>query len=263
MPVPCTRFQQVAFAALVLGVFVFASAHAGDEKQRVLGSGVSTRVVQAFFERFSKEPECRGYSFTVQERSTKHAGGVRASDKYLFGRIGRPLDGDEKALGKHEIILARIPIGFAIGSNVGLDKISPGGLEAVFMRRITNWRELGGSDAAIVLVGREKTESVLSRLRVPFPFLDEARYHHVFDRDHSVTGFMGSQAGRYAIGFGALANFADLHVLEVDGVTTGLPVGLVVDNSRAEHPVVAAAARLAKSDAWQRRVVNAGYMNAD
>lgn len=241
----------------------FPPVHAGDETQLVLGAGTSTRVAQIFFERLSREPECRGYDFTVQERSTKHAGGIRASGKYLFGRTGRPLDADEKALGKFEIILARIPIGFAVGSNVGLDRISPGEIEAVFTRKITNWRELGGADGAIVLVGREKTESALSRLRGPYPFLDGARYHHVFKRDHSVVGFLASPAGRNAIAFGALANFAELRVLEVDGVQTALPVGLVVDNARAEHPVVAAAKRLAKSADWRRRVLDTGFLNAD
>ena len=240
-----------------------SAAFAGDENQLVLGAGTSTRAAQIFFERLSKEPECRGYRFTVQERSTKHAGSIRASDRYLFGRSGRPLSAAEKASGKFEIILASIPIGFAVGAHVDLDRISRDQLEAVFTGAITNWRELGGPDAGIVLVGREKTESALSRLRIPFPFLDEARYHHMFKRDHAVVSFLASPGGRNAIGFGALANFSDLQVLEVVDVTLGLPVGLVVDNTRAGHPVVAAARRLVKTEEWRQKVLDAGFLNVD
>lgn len=94
-PERCSWFLKVAFAALLLFMATFPPAHAGDEKQLVLGSGTSTRVVQVFFERLATEPECEGYGFTVQERSTKHAGGIRASGRYLFGRTGRPLNADE------------------------------------------------------------------------------------------------------------------------------------------------------------------------
>lgn len=263
MSTRCPWFRKLAFPALVLVGAIHAPAFAGDHNQLVLGAGPSTGIAIDFFEKLSLEPESQGYRFVVQNRSTKHAGGIRASDKYLFGRTGRPLDAGEKALGKFEIILAKIPVGFAVGGHVALDNISTGKLEAVFRAKITNWHELDGHDDAIVMVGREKTESALSRLRGPFPFLDGAPYHHVFKRDHSVVAFLSSPAGRNAIGFGALSNFADLRELKVDGVQMDIPVGLVVDNARKGHPVVAAAKRLVKSEDWRRQVVGAGYMNAD
>ena len=44
----------------------------------------------------------RNHKFEVEQRSIKHAGGIKASGKYLFGRTGRPLNTSEKQQGKHD-----------------------------------------------------------------------------------------------------------------------------------------------------------------
>ncbi len=207
--------------AFAIGLILTAFAGQAQEskRQEVLGAGPSAKVAQLFFKAFEKKAEARGYTFNVEPRSTKHAGGIRASGFYLFGRTGRPLNDKEKSTGKFDIFLAVAPIGFVAGDGAGVSEISILQARDIFLRRVTNWKDVGGSDAPILLVGREKTEAALGVLRLDFPFLDQAEFHKIFSRDHHTVSFLNSDAGRHAIGFGAFKNFKSSRIVTVYTVT--------------------------------------------
>ena len=63
-------------------------------EQMVLGAGPSAKVAQSFFKAFEKQPEAQGYTFAVEQRSTKHAGGIRASGSSGSGRRAAGSRGD-------------------------------------------------------------------------------------------------------------------------------------------------------------------------
>jgi len=255
------RFPYV-FALLLILLWSSLAMCSDAGKEPVYDAGPSTKIVTQFFAEFAKQPESAelGIHFTVPQRSTKHSGGIRASGEHLFGRTGRPLTGDEKSLGKFEITLAKIPVGFVTGSAVSLPPLKPADIEALFSGRIRNWKDLGGPAADVVLVGRERTEATLTALSKHFPLLLDANYDLVLKRDHAVVNFLRSAPGRRAIGYGALANFAGLNLIEVQGVTMGVSVGLVVDVENQGHPVVNAVRRFAGSEQWRRMAENAGYL---
>ncbi len=219
-----------------------------NHNQKIQGAGPSTVIVTNFFQSFSTLPESEGYTFEVPPRSIKHLGGIRSSSLYLFGRTGRPLNEKEKAQGKMEIILGSISVGFAVHpdnfSHLTLENIAD-----IYTKRITNWKEVGGDDAPIVLVGRETTESSLKMLSQHFTELPNSNFDVVFKRDHGVVNYLSSDAGRYAIGFGATSNFGDLNIVVDD--CHGLNVGLVVDVKNANHPIVKAVVNYAASDDWK------------
>ncbi len=123
----------VLFAALLV-----ASSSAAEQLQIIRGAGPSTSVVQLFVDRFSKLAQAEGYTLRVKPQSDKHAGGISASDKYIFGRTGRPLNDAEKALNKDEIFLARVPISFAVGSKVGISSLSMRQVQSIFTGAIVN-----------------------------------------------------------------------------------------------------------------------------
>lgn len=220
--------------------------------QLVAGAGPSTKVAQLFFEHFSNNPACQDYSFPVMGKSVKHKGGILSSDNYLFGRTGRPLTPEEKSLGKAEIILGQVPISFVTGLESGVKQLSFEQLKAIFTRQTTNWSEVGGNDASILLIGREQTEALFLALKQKYPFFAETDFDQVFDRDGHVIKFLQSHAGAYAISFGAKPNFTDYNLLEIKGFSSGVPVGLVYDLKNREHPVVKAAIAYAQSEAWQK-----------
>lgn len=251
---------------ILIGFCIFGSfqvlADPGRRTEPVYGAGPSTRVVALFFKHFSQHPAAAGVEFLVPERSTKHAGGIRASDQYLFGRTGRPLTEQEKALDKCEILLGRVPVGFATGPAVKLPPLGFPDIERIFSRQVTNWNDLGGPDAPIVLLGREKSEAVLLALSKHFPSLVDAEYQQILKRDHAVVNYLRSPGGRYAISFGALSNFSDLNVIDLEGQSLGVDVGLVVDKKNLNHPLVNAVRQYADDEEWRRRVEGAGYFAA-
>lgn len=231
-----------------------------EKQQKVLGAGPSAKVAASFFETFEKRPAAQGYTFEVDQRSTKHAGGIRASGTYLFGRTGRPLSDSEKAPGKFDIFLAGTPVGFVVGKGAGVKELSHDQARDIFLRKITNWKDVGGPDAPIVLLGREKTEAALSVLRLDFPFLDEAKYDKVFKRDHAVVNFLIADVGQYAIGFGAFPNFEDWQIIRVPGHSPVVNLGLVVDQKNTSHEIVKAVQVFAKSDEWLEVIRSSGIL---
>ncbi len=230
------------------------------EKQLVLGAGPSMEVSRWFFQNFGKLPVAQGYAFEVEERSIKHAGGMEASGKFLFGRTGRPLKAEEKALNKQEIFLALVPIEFVVGDGAGVRSMTFKQLLDVFAQRITNWKELGGADQKIVIVGREPMEAGWTILKETYPEMAQVNFHQVLERDHQVVNFMDSSAGAYAIAFGFRGSFANGKLLDVKGFQAGSNCGLVYDTKNADHPVVKAAINFARSDDWRKLARQKGFL---
>ena len=254
------RIHSLLPVAGLVFLFSFPASGTAVEEQLVVGAGPSTKIVGLFFARFFEIFAAKGYSFTVPPRSAKHAGGIKASGTYLFGRTGRPLNEEEKAQNKEEIFLARIPIAFATGTAAGVSHITLEQLRDLFTRRISNWREVDGAAAPVYLVGREKTEALFTILRNAYPFFDRVRFDRVFTRDHQVVNFLKAPAGGNALAFGALPNLEALNLLVVSDFETGVSVGLVYDRSNRNHPLVQTVRDLSRSDAWHETVVEAGYL---
>jgi hypothetical protein len=248
-------------AGLLLPLLLAATALA--ETQVIAGAGTSTVVVRLFFDGFAKQPPARGYEFAVPETSIKHAGGVKSAESNLFGRTGRPLGEEERSQGKEEILLAKVPIAFCVGTAAGVKTLSVKQLEAIFTGQAVNWKEFGGADGQIVTVGRERSESVLSELRNEMPFFEQARFRVVFDNDNKVIDFMKSPPGQYSITFGARSNLvaAGLNVLTLTGTAEpGVRLGLVYDRKNSSHPLVKAVIKYARSEEWRKQVLAAGLL---
>lgn len=248
---------------LVLLFTVLVNPALAIDKQIVAGAGPSTKIVDLFFEDFSKQPACANYNFTIMERSVKHKGGIQNSDAYLFGRTGRPLNAKEMALGKDDIFLAKVPIAFSKGLEVKTSPLTMVQIEQIFSREIVNWAKVGGPDAKIVLVGREPTEALFLALKEEYPAFNKVKFDKIFKKDHEVVKFLTSPQGRYAIAFGAEPNFKKFNLLEVNDFTSGVKLGLVVDNKNHQHPVVMAAQKYAQSPEWKNQVKKANMLPVD
>jgi len=255
------RFGLTRALAAVASLLLIASIASAAEKQPVLGAGPSTEASQLFFQHFSKLPAAQGYEFEVEERSIKHAGGIEASGKHLFGRTGRPLNAEEKAKNKQEIYLAMVPVDFIAGDKTGVRGITDKQLLDIFARKITNWKELGGADQKIVIVGREPTEAGWTVLKEEYPEMAQVSFDQVLQRDHQVVNLMDSPAGAYALAFGFRGNFDAKKVLEVKGLKAGSNCGLVYDAKNADHPVVKAVIEYARSDAWRKLAEKNGFLS--
>lgn len=251
--------------AIIIGSVILLSAGItmANEKQVVAGAGPSTKIVQVFFNEFAKQPAAQGISFEIPEKSAKHAGGLQCSDFNLFGRTGRPLSPAERNRNKREIFLAKVPIAFAIGNASGVDSISMDELEKIYTGKITNWKELGGADAHIILVGREPTEALFLELKSSHSYFQAAKFDFVLNKDNIVVKFLESPKGNYALAFGAKPNFSTLKIAKIDGFSAGVRLGLVYDLKNVKNPVVLAAEKYAKSINWTDTVLEKGMFPAN
>jgi len=256
------RFTQF-FTAFFFVLLWAAPTLADETKQMVSGAGPSTAVAQLFFQFLSKKPDVAGYHFYVPAASAKHAGGIKNSDDFLFGRIGRPFNEQEKQLGKIELFLAKVPFVFVVGPKVGLKKLTLAEVEAIFLGRVDNWKELGGPDAAITVIGREPTEAFYTSLKAAYPQFINASFDQVLKRDHDVVDYLKTDAGAYAIAFGAKPNFSFVNILDVTGFEIGVNIGLTYDRKNAEHKIIKAARRFAESTEWRGGLSLLGLLPAD
>lgn len=253
------RKLSVYLIAVFFSVGISFSCFA-SEMQIIAGAGPSTKIVKMFFEEF---PDSSAYSFEVPPKSIKHAGGIKASGTNIFGRTGRPLNEKEKSLNKDEIPLAQIPVAIVVGQDTGVTKIDLKQLEEIITGKIENWKDLGGSDHKITVIGREPTEALFTILKVKYKFFADAKFDRVFKKDEAIVNLMMSPIGKYAIAFGAKPNFENVEtarILSIDGFRVGVSLGLVYDLSNSDHALVNSVKTYASSEEWSKTVIAAGYL---
>ncbi|BBO69016.1 hypothetical protein DSCA_29460 [Desulfosarcina alkanivorans] len=252
----------VILMAASFGLVPLTTGYA-KEKQVIAGAGPSTNIVKMFFESFSTLPDGQPYVFEVPPKSIKHAGGIKASGTYVFGRTGRPLNAKEKQLNKGEIFLAQIPVAIVVGKDTGVTRLDMKQLEAIITGQVGNWRAVGGADHEIFVVGREPTEALFTILKGKYPLFNQAKFDKVFKKDNAIVNFMKSPHGKYAIAFGAKPNFEntdEFKMVAIEGFEVGVSLGLVYDQSNDGNQLVNAVKTHARSHSWAKTVSDAGYM---
>lgn len=242
-------------------LLTFSNTAIGQETQIVAGAGPSTEICKLFFDGFNKLSEAKGYKFNVMDGSVKHKGGLLNAEKYLFGRTGRPLSNKERALNKDEILLARVPITFSKGLEVGVDNLTMDEVTKIFRKEIVNWKEVGGIDAPILLAGREPSEALYLTLKNEYPFFNEVVFDKVFKNDNEVMTFLMSPDGRHAIAFGAKPNFNSYNLLNVENFESGVSVGLVYDTKNSDSEIVQLAKQYSASKDWKNEVAKTSMLN--
>lgn len=233
---------------------------ATTDSQIVAGAGPSTEIVQLFFNEFGKLPVAAGTQFTVMAASVKHAGGLKNSDIQLFGRTGRPLKDDEKSIGKKEILLGRVKIAFASGRETGIKNLNVQQLKEIFTRKVTNWKDVGGSNAPILLLGRDRNEAVFSVLREEYPWFNEVNFDKTFKTDDELMKFIPGPEGRHAIAFGAQSQLPNDQLIAIAEMNAGLKIGLVYDVKNENHPLVKAAQQYSNSKEWRNVLKQQGQL---
>ncbi len=251
----------------VLLVLSFAAVVYGFGNEQVIsGAGPSTKIATLFFKHFSTKPAVENYTFTIPPTSTKHAGGIKASSLYLFGRTGRPLKESEKALNKGEIFLAKVPVAFVTRDDVGVKVLTLKQLENIFLGKAKNWKDFGGVDQPVSVLGREHTEAVFTVLKQHHTFFNAAKFNKIFRKDHEVVSYLKTSRGKFAIGFGAKPNFTNvpsLSLLEIQDMSLGVNLGLVYDLKNEGQAVILLAKKYAQSKEWSDIITAAGYLPPD
>ncbi len=205
------------FAGLFLSVCV--SIPASAEEITIVGTGDGVVILKAIGSAFTRANP--GVEIDVPE-SIGSSGGIKAvgNDQFALGRVARKIKEREKQYGLTYLPFARVPTVFFVNREVPVRNLTTDQVNAIYSGAITNWRDVGGSDAGIRVVRREEGDSSLNNLRASFPgfadiqILARSKIATLTDENFAIV----ANTSR-TIGFGPYpgAVAADVHVLSING----------------------------------------------
>jgi phosphate transport system substrate-binding protein len=134
----------------------------------VVGTGDGMEVLRAVGSAYTADHPQSG---VIVPPSVHSSGGIAAvrSGAAVLGRIARPLTLEERADGIIEVPVFRLPSVVIINPAANVRNLTAAQAARIFRGEITNWREVGGTDLRIKVVGRDMNDSTLNVLRATMP----------------------------------------------------------------------------------------------
>ena len=180
------------------------------------GSTSIEKVIGALGEAFENDHE--GVTFTYNPTGSGSGITAVAEGRCDIGLASRALKDEEKAKGLKETTLALDGIAVIVHPDNAVKDLDLETVAKIYTGEITNWKELGGSDSEIVLIGREAG----SGTRDGFESITGTAEKCLYRQELTSTGdVITSVAGNpAAIGYASLASVKDtVRALSVNGVT--------------------------------------------
>ena len=145
----------IILSALMLMACLTACGGKEDKKVSTDGSTSMSKVINALGEAFMENNS--GVNFTYN--ATGSGTGIKAVKDGTcdIGLSSRYLKDSEKAEGLKETILAIDGIAIIVNPQNAAQNLTVEQITAVYTGEITNWKDVGGSDGEIVLIGREES----------------------------------------------------------------------------------------------------------
>lgn len=119
-----------------------------------------------------------------------------------IGNSSRNLKDEEKANGVVENIVAIDGIAIVVDNGNGVEDLTKEQLSSIYGGEINNWKDVGGGDAPIVVVGREAGSGTRSAFEEILGLEDACRYSNELDSTGAVMAKVASTPG--AIGYVSL-----------------------------------------------------------
>lgn len=124
---------------------------------------------------------------------------------------GAPLD--QKAIGRDALV-------FIVNEDNPVQSLTRQQLRDIYAGKITNWKDVGGNDAEVVLIGREAASGTRDGFESITGTKDKCRYRQELTSTGDVITAVSQNPD--AIGYASLASIKDtVKALNVDGVTPG------------------------------------------
>lgn len=133
-----------------------------------------------------------------------------------IGNSSRALKDEEKAKGLVENVVAIDGIAVVVDTANPVEDITKEQLAQVYSGQITNWKDLGGSDQQIVVIGREASSGTRGAFEELLKLEDKCKYAQEIDSTGAVMAKVAATPG--AIGYVSLDVIDDtVHTLKIDG----------------------------------------------
>ena len=180
------------------------------------GSTSIEKVIGALGEAFMNNNS--GASFTYNP--TGSGSGIKAvlEGRCDIGLSSRALKDEEKAEGLVETVLAYDGIAMVVNPENPVSFFNDTATAEIYTGEITNWKEVGGNDAEIVLIGREAGSGTRDGFETITGTAEACKYRQELTSTGDVIATVASNPD--AIGYASLAALKDtVKALSVSGVT--------------------------------------------
>ena len=155
-----------------------------------------------------------------------------------IGNSSRALKDEEKNAGLVENIVAIDGIAIILNKDVTVADVTSEQLAKIYKGEIKNWKELGGKDAPIVVIGRESGSGTRGAFEELLKVEDECAYAQEIDSTGGVLSTVANTPG--AIGYISLDVIDDsVNVMAIDGVVAS-EENIVAGNYMLSRPFVMA-----------------------
>ncbi|MBQ8204024.1 MAG: phosphate ABC transporter substrate-binding protein [Clostridia bacterium] len=200
---------------VTLIVCALTGCGAGKETVATDGSTSMNKVIGALGEAFEAEN-----GITVTYNATGSGAGIQAvqEGRCDIGLSSRDLKDEEKANGLEGTVLAFDGIAIIVNPENPVSDLDVETIAKIYTGEISNWKEVGGNDAEIVLIGREAGSGTRDGFESITDTEDKCKYRQELTSTGDViTTVAGNPA---AVGYASLASVKDtVKALKVDGVT--------------------------------------------
>lgn len=180
------------------------------------GSTSMEKVIGALGESFMANNQ--GTTFTYNP--TGSGSGIKAvlEGRCDIGLSSRSLKEEEKSQGLQETILAYDGIAIIVNPENPVTDLSLEQIAKIYTGEITNWKEVGGNDAEIVLIGREAGSGTRDGFESITGTEEACKYRQELTSTGDVITTVSQNPD--AIGYASLAALKDtVKAVSVDGVT--------------------------------------------
>lgn len=202
---------------VIAAVVLCASMVGCSSKESVTtdGSTSMNKVIGALGEAFEADT-----GISVTYNATGSGAGIQAvlEGRCDIGLSSRELKDEEKKEGLEGTVLAYDGIAIIVNTENPVTDLDVETIAKIYTGEITNWKELGGSDAEIVLIGREAGSGTRDGFESITGTEDKCKYRQELTSTGDVITTVSSNSN--AIGYASLASVKDsVKTVKVDGVS--------------------------------------------
>lgn len=208
-------------ATVALSAAVLAGCSGGAAEETVEGTVTTDgstsmeKVIGGLGEAF--EEENPGVTFTYNPTGSGSGITAVSEGRCDIGLSSRDLKDEELAQGLTETVLAKDGIAIVVNPENKVEDLTVEQIADIFTGKITDWKEVGGDDAEIVLIGREAGSGTRDGFESITGTEEACQYRQELTSTGDViTTVAGNPA---AIGYASLASLQDsVKALNVNGV---------------------------------------------
>ncbi len=203
--------------ALTLTALLGMSAVGCSNEQTVATDGSTSmeKVIGALGEAFKEENSSIKFTYNP----TGSSAGITAVSEGScdIGLSSRALKDEEKAAGLTETVIALDGIALIVNTENPVNSLDTQTVADIFTGKITNWKDVGGNDSEIVVIGRESS----SGTRDGFESITGTSGKCVYRNELTSTGDVITTVSQNpaAIGYASIASIKDtVKAISYDGV---------------------------------------------